>query len=204
GPDGIWMSNCRESNADPVFYVFHCNHDHLWARWQYEMDRFLTDGSDPLHYFPPDAFTDTSANKNIPLGHHLKDTMWPWDGTTGQIVSGLETSNRPNANDFGAFPASRVPLLWPAAPAQPKPANVIDYLGLVATADDLGYCYDDVPFGARPQSPNPSPTIAGAKPQVAHHVALAVVSDRTASAETRLLALRSLPAEKGIMTPESI
>jgi hypothetical protein len=45
GPRGRWMSNCRESNADPVFWAFHCHHDHLWALWQYHYKRFGTVGA---------------------------------------------------------------------------------------------------------------------------------------------------------------
>lgn len=203
GPSLMWMSNCRESNADPVFYLFHCNHDYLWAKWQHELDRYLNDGTDPFHYFPNDAFTDMLANKNIPLGHHLKDTMWPWDGTTGQVVAGFDNSNRPNVNGFGEFPKARLPLLWPPAPAQPKPSDMIDYQGLLASANDLGFCYDDVPFGAKPKG-GPGPDVTFAKLKDIHRVAFAVVSNRSTSADTRLLALRSLPIGQGTMTPESL
>ncbi|HEV7405383.1 MAG TPA: tyrosinase family protein [Chthoniobacteraceae bacterium] len=156
GPADLWMQNCRESNADPVFWVFHCNHDQLWAHWQYEHHRFATDGKTPDHYWPNDAFTDPGAEVGVPLGHHLNDTMWPWDGTIGPVVPNQPNGNRPNVNGFGAFPASRAAGLWPPAPAAPKPAHVIDYLGVGAREDQLGFCYDEIPFGVSPTVPPPA------------------------------------------------
>lgn len=202
GPFGVWMSNCRESNADPVFYVFHCNHDYLWAKWQYTFDRFVNDGSDAKYYSPPDAFTDASADKTIPLGHHLKDKMWPWDGTTGQVVAGQPGSNRPNVNGFGPFPQSTVAILWPPGSAEPRPQDMIDYAGYLDRANDLGFCYDDVPFGA-PSTPL-VPLLAAAQPPEAERLSRAVIADRAANADTRMMALRSLPSDGGGISPESV
>ena len=204
GPDGMWMYNCRESNADPVFYLFHCNQDYLWAKWQYELDRFVNDSSDPTYFSPADAFMDNGANRTVALGHHLKDTMWPWDGSTGQVLGGVVTSNRPTTNGFGEFPASRVPLLWPPSPAQPKPANMIDYQGVMSMADDLGFCYDDLPFGARPAPPSPLVEALATRSEDAQRLAVATVSDRSAGADTRLLALRSLRPGSGTMSSDAI
>jgi len=200
GPDDSWMSNCRESNADPVFYVFHCNHDYLWAKWQYTFNRFVNNGSDSKYYSPADAFTDASADKSIPLGHHLKDKMWPWDGTTNQVVAGQAGSNRPNVNGFGPFPPSSVAFLWPSSSAQPRPQDVIDYTGYLDRTNDLGFCYDDVPFGPQPTPPVP---FAAEAPN-AHLLSRAVIADRSASADTRMMALRSLPSASGEVSPESV
>lgn len=147
GPTNVWMQNCRESNADPVFWVFHCNHDYLWAKWQWHQDRFKTDGTDSKHYWPPDAYTDVSADRRIPLGHHLKDKMWPWDGTTGQQIPVGPNSMRPNVNNFGPFPKAQYPFQWPISDSAPRPADVIDYMGVGTGALELGYCYDTVPYG---------------------------------------------------------
>jgi FtsP/CotA-like multicopper oxidase with cupredoxin domain/peroxiredoxin len=204
GPDLIWMQNCRESNADPVFYVFHCNHDYLWAKWQYTFNRFATDGSDPAHYSPGDAFTDANADKTIALGHHLKDTMWPWDGTTGQVVAGQPYSNRPNVNGFGPFPQSPVPLLWPPAVAQPRPADVIDYAGYLTRANDLGFCYDDVPFGAQQAQARPIPLVVSTKLRESERLSRAVITDRGINVDARLLALRALSDAKSSLSPESV
>lgn len=149
GPSNIWMSNCRESPADPVFWIFHCNHDYLWAMWQHDRDRFQTDGSDARHYFPADEFAG-SLFPNIPKGHHLKDTMWPWDQTSGPHPTLGFNANRPSSNPYGAFPAAPTnSQLWPTSPAAPKPADMIDYLGMASNRLELGFCYDEVPFGAR-------------------------------------------------------
>lgn len=144
GPTNTWMQNCRESNADPVFWIFHCNHDYLWAKWQHEHNRFGTDGSDVKDYWPADGFADPAADRTIPLGHHLNDTMWPWDGTSGQQMPVHPNSKRPDVvNDFGKFPKAPYAFQWPPAEAKPMPANVIDYLGVKSPLNDLGYCYDN-------------------------------------------------------------
>ncbi len=147
GPPGRWMSNCRESPADPAFWVFHCHHDRLWAKWQHWHDRFATDGSDPKHYAPEKKY---AKGDTVPFGHHLPDTMWPWDGTKGVQIPDDPGSVRPDVNDFGAFPAS--PNLWPASDAAPTPADMLDYLGLDTSRLGHGVCYDDVPFGRRSEA----------------------------------------------------
>lgn len=144
GPQLAWMEICTESNADPVFWVFHCNHDYLWARWQHYHNRFLTGRGNPDHYWPSDAFTDSTADQRTPRGHHLLDPMWPWDQSSSIEYPG----ERPNQR-FPAFPASVVRGLWPAAAANPAPADVIDYQGIEDRGRDMGFCYDDVPWGHR-------------------------------------------------------
>jgi hypothetical protein len=44
------------------------------------------------------------------------------------------------------FPAASIKNLWPAAPAVPRPRDVIDYLGRFRPQDGLGFGYDDVPY----------------------------------------------------------
>jgi FtsP/CotA-like multicopper oxidase with cupredoxin domain/peroxiredoxin len=149
GPPGRWMSNCRESDADPAFWVFHCYHDYLWAKWQWYNDRFRADGMDPNHYAPADHY---QAGNSDALGHHLFDTMWPWDLTTGYQIPGDYGSLRPPENTFGRFPKAPYPNQWPADDASPTPGDTIDYQGQKAGSLELGFCYDDLPFGAKTQS----------------------------------------------------
>lgn len=191
GPANVWMQNCRESNADPVFWVFHCNHDYLWAKWQWHQNRFKTDGSDPKHYWPPDAFADASADRSIPLGHHLKDKMWPWDGTTGQQTPVNPNSLRPNVNTFGPFPKAPYPFQWPTTNAAPRPGDVIDYLGIATGVPELGYCYDTVPYGTDVSVPR------GGVPEtvMAHRaagVALGIMRSDKVSPDVRVQAAEQL------------
>ncbi|WP_040847388.1 tyrosinase family protein, partial [Nitrospirillum viridazoti] len=80
GWSGVWMSNCMISPSDPMFWPFHTYFDWLWAAWQQHYDRFRSDGADPAQYWPNDAYADGKpSNKTNPLGHHLRDTMWPWN-----------------------------------------------------------------------------------------------------------------------------
>lgn len=155
---GGWMGDCRTSPRDPIFFLFHCDIDRLWAQWQREHGRFETDGSDPNHYSPNDEFTTGST---IPMGHHLKDTMWPWDGVKGEGDASDFFDNRPDSAPDSPFPASGVDGVWPDQPAQPFVHQMIDYLGAGGTGPDLGFCYDDAPFGVNHQSVAPASLVAG-------------------------------------------
>ena len=111
-----------------------------------------------------EAHYDNNGNWNDPgvtawrKGSFLEDGQWPWDGTTdgpagrGQRPANQATSPGLNipisqpAVPMTQFPASLRTNLWPAAPAIPKPRNLIDYLGKFLPQDGLGFCYDDVPY----------------------------------------------------------
>jgi FtsP/CotA-like multicopper oxidase with cupredoxin domain/peroxiredoxin/ketosteroid isomerase-like protein len=187
GPEGRWMSNCRESNADPVFWVFHCYDDYLWAIWQRVHNRFVADGSDLNSYVPADHYQTGSADA---LGHHLWDTMWPWDLSTGEVISGDGLSRRPPQNSFGKFPKAPQPFQWPSADASPTPADTIDYQGLESGKLDLGFCYDNLPHG--PETPSPvmlaERAAAATQADSLHRLALAAFEDPKSSVETRLQA----------------
>lgn len=155
---GGWMADCQTSPQDPVFFSFHADIDRLWAVWQWDHDRFQSDGSDPLHYRPSDNFVSGSTTA---FGHHLFDTMWPWDEIKGPGAG--FTGNRPNSAPEAPFPASLLPGTWPAALAKPQPATMIDYLGVGGGGVDLGFCYEDVPFGIKSStSPSASPQLTAA------------------------------------------
>jgi Common central domain of tyrosinase len=171
---GPWMENCKISPSDPVFWLFHTEHDRLWAEWQYRNNRFDNKGVDRDAYYvipkqkdpndpnygrfdpkPVDKDPKACEKKggwSCPaFGHNLRDTMWPWDGITGG-VNKVYAERRPEKAELSPFPRSAVPGLWPAADAKPRPADVIDYAGVIDRSMDLGYGYDDVPFGVKPPS----------------------------------------------------
>lgn len=149
---GAWHANCLISPSDPSFWPFHAEHDRLWAQWQWHYDRFDTVGTNTDSYNFIGAFIPNDT-KVTTLGHNLKDAMWPWDGTSGRVVDDDESrGNRPDQNPFGAFPKAVTNGTWPAADAQPRPADMIDYFGLTGALPH-GVAYDNVPFGVRPQPP---------------------------------------------------
>jgi tyrosinase len=112
---------------DPVFFMLHANVDRLWAKWQWIKHRAQSTD--------PDAFAETPPSH---VGHHLGDTMWPWNGITGRP--------RPPTAPGGPFPISAAT----AAPGQtPKVEAMIDHLAVTGGAP-LGYAYDDVPFQLPP------------------------------------------------------
>jgi FtsP/CotA-like multicopper oxidase with cupredoxin domain len=195
GPDGRWMENCRESNADPVFWVFHCNHDHLWAKWQHYHNRFMTARGNPDHYWPSDAFP--GLDRAIPRGHHLLDPMWPWDGSSSIEFPG----ERPNRR-YPPFPSSPLPGLWPEEPAHPRPADVIDYLGITDHGNELGFCYDDVEWGHdRRSSSGPD-----AEPLIASDVRgeSALFFSKGLSPDTRMLAFQDEQRQDGRLEVRSL
>jgi tyrosinase len=112
---------------DPLFFMLHANVDRLWAKWQWVNHR--TRAADP------DAFATTTPSN---IGHHLGDTMWPWNGITGRP--------RPATAPGGPFPKSDV---TPAPGSTPKVQDLLDHLAING-GNPLGYAYDDVPFELPP------------------------------------------------------
>jgi tyrosinase len=112
---------------DPLFFMLHANIDRLWAKWQWIKHR--ESSTDPNAYQPP---------PNGRIGHHLGDTMWPWNGVT--------TSPRPPTAPGGPFPDT---ASTPAPGRKPKVENMLDYQA-VTGGDLLGFGYDDVPFDLPP------------------------------------------------------
>jgi FtsP/CotA-like multicopper oxidase with cupredoxin domain/peroxiredoxin len=149
---GAWMAACLTSPGDPLFWIFHCQHDHLWAQWQRQYNRFDTSGMDEAHYYPKGQYSKDAApgeRRDFPLGHHLKDKMWPWDETMGQQFEGDMYSTRP-ARKLSKFPKAPTAGLWPSDETSPMCADMIDYLGLASGRLPHGFAYDDTPFGAAP------------------------------------------------------
>lgn len=196
---GPWMQNCMVSPRDPIFWVFHTEFDRLWAKWQWKRGRFGTSGAIPEDYEPAGTYNSTISaceiprpNQCIPLGHYLKDTMWPWNEQSGPGVNA--GANRP-PQQYGKFPASGVSGLWPAAPASPTPSDMIDYAGVDSTRLDMGFSYDDIPFGAAPSEPMPELLAAAELPSSREIRPLArVLKDAAQPDEIRATALRRLTA----------
>lgn len=129
-----WIRSRATAPKDPLFFLLHCNVDHIWSRWQWFNNRF--DGTQPNTYF----FRETAADPNATLiGHNLGDTLWPWDNDT--------TSPRPNNAPRTPFPTVSTA---PAPGATPIVHDMIDYQGILNENAYLGFGYDDVPFGVAP------------------------------------------------------
>ena len=163
---GPWMRNCATSPRDPIFWVFHTGFDRQWAAWQTKYYRFDPTGHDgsfcPLGTFanpgpvcgpatlPPDC-NNAVSNPCVPITHHLNDPFWPWSGAFGQAAT--KNGSLPQADMaqpfLAPFPPSPIVGLWPAAPAKPTPADMIDYLGVNPGRVPMGFSYDDSPFPVR-------------------------------------------------------
>ena len=140
---GPWMGDCRISPRDPIFWVFHSQHDHLWARWQWTYGRFGTDGGNPDDYSPTGTYQAGEGFR----GHFLEDTIWPWNGEQGGPEDDRDARQPPVRLE--KFAPSTVPGLWPENLTVPRPADTIDYTGLAADRLDMGFAYDDVPYGSK-------------------------------------------------------
>jgi Common central domain of tyrosinase len=185
---GAWHANCLISPSDPSFWPFHTEHDRLWAKWQWFHGRFDAEGSSTDSYNFPGVFAPNDTTTTT-LGHNLKDTMWPWDGTKGRLMDDATSrANRPDENPFAAFPAAPVAGLWPAAEAKPQPADMIDYLALSPGRLPHGVAYDDVPYGVRTQPLAPVAALTEAIAGVLEETA----RDNQAPAARRLAALAML------------
>ena len=186
GAIGAWHANCLISPSDPSFWSFHAEDDRLWAKWQWTYGRFDASGTDKLSYHFPGSFAANDPAVTY-LGHNLKDKMWPWDGTSGEVVIDDQgKGRRPPSNPFPAFPQAPSAGLWPSAASMPTPAETIDYLNIGGNRLPHGVCYDDVPFGVKPPTPvvPPSDLVAGVLAEVA--------ADNDAPLERRLRSLQAL------------
>jgi tyrosinase len=121
------ISAIRTAVRDPLFFMLHANVDRLWAKWQKQKRR--------TNFNDPDAFAAPSPDR---IGHHLGDTMWPWNGIIG--------APRPPTAPGGPFPPA---ASTPAPGPKPKVQSMLDILA-VNGGDSLGYGYDDVPFEIPP------------------------------------------------------
>jgi len=121
------ISQIHTAARDPLFFMLHSNVDRLWAKWQWFHRR---------------------SNRNVAetylqggrIGHNLDDTMWPWNGETG--------NPRPPTAPGGELQSSPLTDLPGSSPTV---AQMIDFMNVTGQTDepsggDLGFCYDDVPF----------------------------------------------------------
>ncbi|HEY8023830.1 MAG TPA: tyrosinase family protein [Burkholderiaceae bacterium] len=212
GWSGIWMSNCSISPSDPMFWPFHTYFDWLWAAWQQHYGRLNADGKDVADYWPNDHYQENGETKQIPLGHHLLDTMWPWNEESQPKPVEVFNSRRPPQLVGGKFAPSGAAGLWPQQPAAPTPGNFIDYAGYTDNGDDTGVAYDNIPWSptqAMPPFPGNSAPDAQAfatlldvggdvqaRSAAAHRVDLAQAADtdKLAAVEAIALAQQNAPA----------
>ncbi len=168
---GEWMRDCATSPRDPVFWVFHTGFDRQWAHWQYLYNRFDPSGAKdsfcpPGHYDapePPGDCNEIPANSCVPVNHHVGDKLWPWGGQSGQAATAKGSYPQPDmaAPFLHPFPAASIPGLWPAQDARPTVGDMIDYAGLNPDRQDMGFGYDDTPYGAQPTTPASPPMQPG-------------------------------------------
>ena len=119
-----WIISPPSAPRDPMFFLLHCNVDRLWAKWQWFFKR--SSDTDPNAYHlrqPP-----------VRVGHNIGDTMWPWNGVTG--------NPRPSTAPGGTLAAS---ALTSAPGPSPRVRSMLDYQAVLGGAH-LGFDYDDVPF----------------------------------------------------------
>lgn len=125
------LSDPGTAPRDPLFFLLHCNVDRLWAKWQLANRRFGV--TNQAAYTNQGRGQQNNGARRI--GHCAQDTMWPWNG----IVGGLRPASAPRT----PFPDSPCT----AAPGgAPRIRQMIDWQGLAANRDRLGFDYDDVKY----------------------------------------------------------
>jgi tyrosinase len=128
-----FLSDPTIAPRDPLFFLLHANVDRLWAKWQWHRKRF--NPADPNAYTKP---------RPARIGHNLNDTMWPWNGITGDGDQPTATgNNRPPTAPGGAMPQSPSS---PFPPPAPTCGNMLDFQGVADAAHLMDFDYDDVPF----------------------------------------------------------
>jgi hypothetical protein len=95
--------------------------------------------------------------------------MWPWNLEAQPTPAPVYNSRRPPIVVGGRFPASCVKGIWPAEPAMPTPADLIDYNGYTGRGDDSGVAYDNIPWSPKQKAP---PLPGDAQPDAAALAAL--------------------------------
>lgn len=124
-----YISRIGSAVRDPLFFLLHANVDRLWAKWQWFNKRF--DVGDQTSYF---FRTPAGSSGAIRIGHNAPDTMWPWNNDTVGL--------RPRTAPRTPLPGS--PIVRAPDPA-PTVGAMLDYQGVVAAGNRLGFDYDDVP-----------------------------------------------------------
>ena len=124
------------SPADPLFFMLHCNVDHLWAKWQW-INNYRFDPEDINSYDRQGRGGRIGPTTDDNVGNYTEDTMWPWDGD--------QMSPRPGLSTWGQLPDSPV---VEAPGGVPKVKQMIDFHGQHSQdpADHLGFDYIDVPL----------------------------------------------------------
>jgi tyrosinase len=118
-----WIISPPSAPRDPLFFLLHCNVDRLWAKWQWFYKRTKDTDQDAFYHGP-----------TVEPGHNIGDTMWPWNGITGDP--------RPDTAPGGGLAPS---TLTSAPGPSPTVRSMLDYQAVNGGAH-LGFDYDDVPF----------------------------------------------------------
>jgi len=136
-----FLSQVPTSPLDPLFFMLHSNVDRLWALWQ-SADLPIRANPDEITAF--DSINKREREEFDPReGHHLDDTMWPWNGHIGEGIEKAGHDPRPTFVVGGVICASKITPNVP--PDMPTVRSMIDYQG-VTTPVHLGFDYYDVPF----------------------------------------------------------
>ncbi|QNL48657.1 tyrosinase family protein [Olivibacter sp. SDN3] len=157
---------------DPLFFMLHANADRIWAEWQMlNPSNVLFDGTNLLAYNP-----STMRSPNPRIGDYPDDTMWPWNGVTG--------NGRPDTAPGG--PLIDSPFTNYPGP-EPKVIDTIDYQGRI-TGKSLYFDYDHLPFDNTVPPPSPQrsgmATTAGALAVQEHQEANKRLSNAFRESET--------------------
>jgi tyrosinase len=128
------VSNPTTATQDPLFFMLHANIDRLWAEWQTANSNNSRFDGNVLDGYTPQKPGSRPARE----GDFLADTLWPWNGITGDGSDFQRPTSAPGAplvdSPITDFPGGA-----------PRVLDCIDYQGRI-THRSLGFDYDSVPF----------------------------------------------------------
>jgi hypothetical protein len=168
--------NMQRTVIDPLFFLYHCNHDRIWAKWQADKPAhrgFATDVA-----YTPKAGTAFDPTKPLSRMAYADGSLWPWNNLTDPLGdctnTGCGTTPTPCCSNVTsrhctvvASPSGqcdKFPTGWPPTadggaagfpqapggklgpPKVPLTKDVIDYEGRANPTKGLGFAYEDTPY----------------------------------------------------------
>lgn len=150
--------------VDPLFFMMHGNVDRLWARWQWEYNRF---NGDEIKTYPFQGKYDSvrgedweeTSEKNADgyydvgdsdLGNFAEDTLWPWD--LDQALSRPTRHWKSSREGYGEGKAPQINIEFPSSLTSNYPTDrltvksTIDYQDRVNNHVVQGFDYKYIPY----------------------------------------------------------
>lgn len=130
---------------DPLFFLLHCNVDRLWSMWQFIYDRDISNEENTYPYQNKAQITiglDGDITGYFPdYWKLINANQWPWDNSQAKPNNIYPPGSR-SANFTKSVGGTGKDFIANI----PNIEDTIDAYGLHNYSNNLGFCYDDVPY----------------------------------------------------------